>query len=1436
VCWGTSADPTTALATKTSDGTGTGIFTSAVTGLLPSTTYHIRAYATNTEGTSYGEDKTFTTTAFVCGTSALTANHYVANGVAPLDKSVTYGTVSTTLFGGTKCAITQNLGATNQASSATDETEASAGWYWQFNRKQGYKADCANGNTCYIPSSPVWNTLSDNLSATWEPAKDPCTLELGSEWRIPTHTEWTAADANGSWGNYTNTYNSNLKLHAAGYLVNNPGFLYYRGSNGRYWSNTQYSSTNGWTLFFDGGNSYMYDFTKASGHTIRCLRDLSPTLTTTDASVIGATTATSGGNITAQNASTVTSRGVCWSTNANPTTALSTKTSDGTGTGIFTSSITGLLPSTLYHIRAYATNTEGTSYGEDKTFTTTAFVCGTSALTANHYVANGVAPVDKSVTYGTVSTTLFGGTKCAITQNLGADHQATAVDDATEASAGWYWQFNRKQGYKLADDGTTRTPNTSWIDFIDENSDWVSTKDPCISELGIGWRIPTCTEWTNADESGSWSTLPDLWSSNLKLHAGGSLLSIDGSLNSRGITGTSWSSSQGNTTGGCGLSFTTGFSGMSVSGKVLGFSLRCIKDLSPTLTTTDASVITATTASSGGNITAQNASAVTTRGVCWSTSADPTISLSTKTSDGTGTGIFTSAITGLLPSTLYHIKAYATNTEGTSYGEDKTFTTTAFVCGTTALTANHYVANGVAPVDKLVTYGTVSTTLFGGTKCAITQNLGSDHQATAADDATEASAGWYWQFNRKQGYKHTGATSTSVLTPSWTITSISETSDWVAANDPCTLELGTGWRLPTNAEWTSADGSWANYTDTYNSVLKLHTAGYLLSDGSLNLRGSSGHYWSSTQGDASSGWNLYFYSGYSNMGNINKANGFNARCVKDLSPTLTTTDASVIGATTATSGGNITAQNASAVTARGVCWGTSANPTTSLATKTNDGTGIGTFTSAITGLLPSTLYHIRAYATNTEGTSYGEDKTFTTTAFVCGTSALTANHYVANGVAPVDKSVSYGTVSTTLFGGTKCAITRNLGATRQASSATDGTEASAGWYWQFNTKQGYKHTGIILTPSWTITSISETSDWVAANDPCTLELGTGWRLPTKVEWTSADGSWASGTDAWSSVLKLHCAGYLNSSDGSLKFRGYPASFGYYWSSTQQNASVGWNLSFYSDNSDMNYLPKAFGFSVRCLKDLSPTLSTTDASVIGATTATSGGNITAQNASAVTARGVCWSTSADPTTALATKTSDGTGTGVFTSSLTGLLPSTLYHIRAYATNTEGTSYGEDKTFTTTACFIAGTKISMADGSLKNIEEIVVGDEVSSVNTETLEIVTQTVTNTFANPPTGNLSKITFSNGQNNTNTKNHPYWVVGKGWSCIDPEAYTASKAMSTNLLAIGDQCLFIENGNLVLVSISTIEEQTELTVPTFNFKVNQTNCYFANGVLVHNKP
>lgn len=106
-------------------------------------------------------------------------------------------------------------------------------------------------------------------------------------------------------------------------------------------------------------------------------------------------------------------------------------------------------------------------------------------------------------------------------------------------------------------------------------------------------------------------------------------------------------------------------------------------------------------------------------------------------------------------------------------------------------------------------------------------------------------------------------------------------------------------------------------------------------------------------------------------------------CKKDSNspPTVTTTTVSSITVSSATSGGDITSAGSSTVTARGVCWGTAANPTIT-DSKTTDGAGTGTFTSAITGLTPATLYHLRAYATSSEGTSYGQDVTFTTASLI----------------------------------------------------------------------------------------------------------------------------------------------------------------------------------------------------------------------------------------------------------------------------------------------------------------------------------------------------------------------------------------------------------------------------------------------------------------------
>ncbi len=200
------------------------------------------------------------------------------------------------------------------------------------------------------------------------------------------------------------------------------------------------------------------------------------------------------------------------------------------------------------------------------------------------------------------------------------------------------------------------------------------------------------------------------------------------------------------------------------------------------------------------------------------------------------------------------------------------------ICGEN-ITISH-VAGEVAPVNKTISYGTVANIPGETGKCWITSNLGSVHQATAVGDATEASAGWYWQFNRKQGYMHDG----SSPSPAWNVTVIFENSDWLFANDPCRIELGGIWRIPTAAEYTNIDnaGGWTNWNFAWNSNLKLHAAGCIgYTSGALYSRGTSGYYWSSNQVANNTGSAMTIYTGGSYVGPYEKAYGMPLRCIKE---------------------------------------------------------------------------------------------------------------------------------------------------------------------------------------------------------------------------------------------------------------------------------------------------------------------------------------------------------------------------------------------------------------------------------------------------------------------------------------------------------------------------------------------------------------------------
>lgn len=199
----------------------------------------------------------------------------------------------------------------------------------------------------------------------------------------------------------------------------------------------------------------------------------------------------------------------------------------------------------------------------------------------------------------------------------------------------------------------------------------------------------------------------------------------------------------------------------------------------PTLTTSVITSIETTTAIGGGTISSDGETNVTSRGVCWSTVTNPTIADS-KTSDGTGSGTFTSNLTSLLPNTTYYVRAYATNSVGTAYGNQVSFSTFETMYfppndGSTTWETNSITSLGwnqsqVQPLlDYLESKNTKSFIILVNGRIVL-ENYFNGHSATTP---------WYWA--------SAGKTLTS------TVTGIAQDENLLNINNKVSDYLGTGW-------------------------------------------------------------------------------------------------------------------------------------------------------------------------------------------------------------------------------------------------------------------------------------------------------------------------------------------------------------------------------------------------------------------------------------------------------------------------------------------------------------------------------------------------------------------------------------------------------------------------------------------------------------------
>lgn len=296
--------------------------------------------------------------------------------------------------------------------------------------------------------------------------------------------------------------------------------------------------------------------------------------------------------------------------------------------------------------------------------------------------------------------------------------------------------------------------------------------------------------------------------------------------------------------------------------------------------------------------------------------------------------------------------------------------------------------------------------------------------------------------------------------------------------------------------------------------------------------------------------------------------------------TITTATVTNITSTTATLGGNVTSDGNSAVTERGTCVSTSPSPTTAQ-NKFSKGTGIGSFSSDITGFTAGTSYYVRAYAINSMGTVYGNEVSFITTV----TSGIT-------GTVSDSEGNSYKTISI----GTQVWMAENLKSTK----CKDGTAINLvtdPLTWEFYPNAAY---------CWYDNNASNKSVYGALYNWAAVNTGklcpTGWHVPSDAEWTTlttflggtnvaAGKMKETGTSHWTTpnTAATNTSGFTALPGGS---RGGFGSFSYmgntaiWWSSKESSPTEAFRRYMYYNYADIygGGSSKQFGFSVRCVKD------------------------------------------------------------------------------------------------------------------------------------------------------------------------------------------------------------------------------------------------------------
>ena len=1026
-----------------------------------------------------------------------------------------------------------------------------------------------------------------------------------------------------------------------------------------------------------------------------------PTVTTSEPGSISYTTATVGGSVTADGGKTVTERGVCYSTLPEPTIA-SSKMKSGSGLGAFSCNLTELDNGTTYYVRAYATNEQGTSYGETKIFTTTEYalptvattevtnITYTSATAGGSVIANGGATIiTRGVCYSTEpDPTILDNVATSTYAGLGTF--TCSLPDLADGTTYYIRAFaTNVKGTAYGEELTFSTPaygqpvvTTSDVVNITYTSAKASGNVMAdggkeVTERGICYAIgktPTLADNVIVSGKGIGMFTCDL--TNLENNTTYNVCAY--AINSIGIT----------------------------YGEMKSFTT--IEFGTPVVSTGEVSGITAVSATAGGKVTDDGGTNVTERGVCFGLTENPTLE-DTKVASGYGLGSFTCDLTGLTEGTTYHVRAYATNDKGTSYGDDKTFETTPYlpptvttgfvtdISYTTATADGNVTADGGQEVtEKGVCFATTSEPTIYNTKVAYSEGGLGAYTCQIADLVPGTT--YYlraYATNSKgtaYGVERTFAT-TSYNAPTVKTGGYSDVSYTTAT---CSGEITSDGGSPIT-EYGICYSTWhenpdINHPEDMKMIATSDTTSYFTCD----LK------------DLNAGMKYYYRAyavnsegvAYGTTKTFTTTSGNKPSVYSDYAYNVSYTSADVLGV--------VSDDGGLEVTERGVCYSTEHEPTIA-DSKVVNGSGTGEFTCHLTDLQDGTMYYYRAYATNIIGTSYSSNYWFATytyelasvsTAYasdVTYTTATVGGNVSSNGGQDVTERgicISRSTYYPTVEEDSVIVCGDGLGEfTHTLTNLADGTT----YYYRAYAKNAkgvaYGSTEGFTTPGYLYPSVSTKSASNVSYTTATVggEVTSGGGLDV-----TEFGICISRTNNYPTVEEDSVIAVgIGLSDFVLDLTQLQDGTYYYYRAYAKNAKgVGYGDSY------------SFG----TINYETPTLSTIYHTNLSYTSVTIGGEVTKDGGLDVIEYGICISrVNTYPTYEEDSVIVCGSGLGEFTHDLTNLKDGTYYSYRAFARNAKGVAYGGRDSFTTKYYYVPS--VSTTSSSNVSYTSATVGGEVS-----------------------------------------------------------------------------------------------------------------------------